>query len=211
MKPDTKPVLNSEQEDAVYCARNAVVAAGAGSGKTMVLANRYSWLVIEKKFRVPEILTLTFTKKAAAQMYRRIHRELADRANDDAGEKGGLARQALEEFSKARIQTLDSYCASIVRQAANRYGISPDFSIDEDRCRQLALDESLPFLIANREHRAMERLYISKSPVYIAKNIFADALLKHTHINDLPADSKGDIKTQFAIICVECRPRTATA
>jgi len=203
MKSDTKPVLNSEQENAVYCTKNTVVAAGAGSGKTMVLANRYSWLVTEQRLRVPEILTLTFTKKAAAQMYRRIHRELAERANGDTGEKGRLARQALEEFSQARIQTLDSYCASIVRQAANRYGISPDFSIDEDRCRQLALDESLPFLIANREHPAMERLYIRKSPMYIAKNIFADALLKYTHIDDLPADPQRDIKTQFAIICKE--------
>ena len=63
MGPDRKPVLNSEQQNAVYCTENTVVAAGAGSGKTMVLASRYSWLVTEKKIRVPEILTLTFTKK----------------------------------------------------------------------------------------------------------------------------------------------------
>ena len=203
MEPDRKPVLNSEQRNAAYCTENTVVAAGAGSGKTMVLASRYSWLITEKKIRVPEILTLTFTKKAAAQMYRRIHLELAEKAREDAGEKGRLAKQALEEFALARIQTLDSYCASIVKQAANRYGISPDFSIDEDRCRQLALDESLPFLIACREHPAMERLYLQKNPVYIAKNIFAKALFNHTCIHDLPPDPKEALKAQFAIISME--------
>ena len=203
MGPDKKLVLNSEQRDAVYCTENTVVAAGAGSGKTMVLASRYSWLVTEKKVRVPEILTLTFTKKAAAQMYRRIHLELAERAKSDTGEKGELAKRALEEFSLARIQTLDSYCASIVKQAANRYGISPDFSIDEDRCHRIAMDESLLFLIANCGHVAMERFYIRKSPIYIAKNIFAQALFGCTHIDDFPPDPQRDIKKQFAVICGE--------
>ena len=204
MKPDGELTLNSEQRDAVCCTNNTVVAAGAGSGKTMVLAKRYCRLVTEKGLRVPEILTLTFTKKAAAQMYRRIHRELTDSAAEGSGEKGRLAKQALEEFSLSRIQTLDSYCASIVKQAANRYGISPDFTIDEERCSAVAFDEALPFLIANREHLAVERLYMRKSPVHIAKNIFAAALYKYTHIDSLGSqgdDPKNDIKAQFAVIC----------
>ena len=208
MEPDKKLVLNSEQQNAVYCTENTVVAAGAGSGKTMVLANRYSWLITEKKFRVPEILTLTFTKKAAAQMYRRIHLELAEQAQRDTGEKGKLAKQALEEFSQARIQTLDSYCASIVKQAANRYGISPDFSIDEDRCYQIAMDESLLFLVTNCDHVAMERLYLRKSPIYIAKNIFAAALSNYTYIDDFPPDPQRDIKNQFAVICSEWKKQS---
>ena len=208
MGSDRKPVLNDEQQNAVYCTENTVVAAGAGSGKTMVLAARYSWLVTERKIRVPEILTLTFTKKAAAQMYRRIHLELAEKAKSDTGEKGKLARQALEEFALARIQTLDSYCASIVKQAANRYGISPDFSIDEDRCHRIAMDEALLFLIANRDHAAMERLYIRKSPVRIAKDIFAAALSGCTHIDDFPPDPQRDIKNQFTFICGEWKKQS---
>ena len=208
MEAEKKQVLNSEQQDAVHCVQNTVVAAGAGSGKTLVLARRYSWLVTERKIRVPEILTLTFTKKAAAQMYRRIHRELTECAKADTGEKGKLARQALDEFAQARIQTLDSYCTSIVKQAANRYGISPDFSTDKDRCDRLALDESLPFLVANRGHPAMQRLYLQKSPVYIAKNVFAAALSNYTHIDSLRADPKNDIKNQFALICGEWKKQS---
>jgi ATP-dependent helicase/nuclease subunit A len=203
MEPEKqKPVLNDEQKDAVYCADNAVIAAGAGSGKTLVLASRFAWLVTQKKYRVREILTLTFTRKAAAQMYRRIYLQLAEIARDDSGEKGALAKQALDEFTQARIQTLDSYCAAIVRQAANRYGIKPDFSINEDRCRQLATDIALPFLISRRDHHAIVRFYPHKSPLSIAKDIFAQALINYSHIDSPPRFREG-MKDQSVIICRE--------
>ena len=206
MESEKKLILNREQEAAAYCPENAVVCAGAGSGKTMVLASRYVWLVTEKNCRVSEILTLTFTKKAAAQMYRRIHLELADKAKEP-GEKGILARRALDEFACARIQTLDSYSAAIVRQAANRYGISPDFTTDEDRCFRLALDEALPFLISNRNHPALERLYHNKSPASITGDIFASTLFNYTYI-DSPPNPRRDIHNQFEIICREWHKQT---
>jgi ATP-dependent helicase/nuclease subunit A len=199
--------LNDEQQAAAYCTRNAVIAAGAGSGKTMVLASRFAWLVTEKKIRVREILTLTFTKKATAQMYRRIYLLLSEIARNDSGEKGRLAQQAIDEFAHARIQTLDSYSSAIVKQAANRYGISPDFTIDNERCEQLALDESLPFFISHRGHPAIERLYPQKSPMSIADTIFASALIHSTHIESPPAPMR-DITRQFAVICNEWKRQT---
>jgi len=142
-----RPQLNEEQKAAAFCEENAVVAAGAGSGKTMVLANRFAWLLTEKDFKVDEILTLTFTTKAAAQMYRRIHLLLTEIAENETGLKAQRARKALDDFIHARIQTLDSYSAALVKQCAPRYGISPDFIIDQERCQKIALEESLPFLI----------------------------------------------------------------
>jgi ATP-dependent helicase/nuclease subunit A len=208
MEPEKKkPVLNDEQKNAAYCAENAVIAAGAGSGKTMVLASRFAWLVTEKKYRIREILTLTFTRKAAAQMYRRIYLQLAEIARDDSGEKGALAKQAIDEFTQARIQTLDSYCAAIVRQAANRYGIKPDFSINEDRCRQLAADIALPFLISRRDHHAIVRFFPHKSPMFIAKDIFASGLINYGHINSPPRFKEG-LKDQFAIISREWKKQS---
>jgi len=208
MESDIKrPVLNKEQTDAAYCADNAVIAAGAGSGKTLVLASRFAWLITEKKYRVREILTLTFTKKAAAQMYRRIHLMLAEIAREDAGEKGSLARQALDEFTQARIQTLDSYCAGLVKQAANRYGINPGFLIDEDRCRQLAVDEAMPFLINRRSHHAITRFYPHKNPMFIARDIFASALINFTHF-DSSFNLKQDIDGQFDLICREWKTQS---
>ena len=202
------PALNDEQRCAAYCTDNAVVAAGAGSGKTMVLASRFTWLVTEKKYQIKEILTLTYTKKAAAQMYRRIHFLLKEIAENGTGEKKELASGALEAFTQAHIQTLDSYCAAIVRQAANRYGLRPDFAIDEERCRQLALDEALSFLIAHRLHPAIKLLYPHKGPVLVANNIFASALFELTHI-DSPPNPEKDFNAQCTIICSEWEKQSA--
>ncbi|MDR0494217.1 MAG: UvrD-helicase domain-containing protein [Treponema sp.] len=198
----SKFILNDEQQAAAYCPGNAVIAAGAGSGKTMVLASRYAWLITEKNYRVREILTLTFTKKAAAQMHRRIHLLLTEIARNDSWNKRRLARRALDEFTQARIQTLDSYCGAVVRQAANRYGINPDFAVDEEGCRQLAIDTTMPFLIGMRNHHAITRFYPHKSPLYIANDIFANALINFTHFDSSP-DLKKDLDSQFSVICGE--------
>jgi len=197
-----RPELNEEQKIAAYTTENAVVAAGAGSGKTMVLANRFVWLLTEKDLKVDEILTLTFTRKAATQMYKRIHLLVSEIADNETGIKAQRAKKALDDFIKSRIQTLDSYCASIVKQCAPRYGINPDFKIDEDRCFDLALEISYPFFISHRRHPAIERLYSVNRPSDIARDIFADVLIKYCHI-DKPRDFNADIKTQFNTICAE--------
>ncbi|MDR1585959.1 MAG: UvrD-helicase domain-containing protein [Treponema sp.] len=194
--------LNEEQRSAAYRDKNAVVAAGAGSGKTLVLARRFVWLITDRNFKVDEILTLTFTRKAAAQMYRRIYETLGEIAAGDSGQRGEKARRALDDFVHARIQTLDSYSAALVRQAAPRYGVNPEFSVDEDRCRGMALEESLPFLIAHRHHPAIERLYLKKRPEKIAKEIFAETIFKYSRIDEKP-NLTGDVIRQFDFICNE--------
>ncbi|HLO99907.1 MAG TPA: UvrD-helicase domain-containing protein, partial [Fimbriimonas sp.] len=65
----------------------AVVTASAGSGKTWVVVERYLRLIEEHGCRPSQILTITFTKKAAAQMKRRI----VDRLNE-----AGLSQYAQE-------------------------------------------------------------------------------------------------------------------
>jgi len=204
----TDPVLNEEQKRAAFCTKNAVVAAGAGSGKTMVLANRFAWLLTEKDYKVDEILTLTFTKKAAGQMFRRIHSLLSAIAENGSGAVAERARRALDDFVHARIQTLDSYSASLVRQCAPRYGISPDFKIDPQRSGEIALEESLPFLIAHRRHPAIERLYADNRPNDIARNIFTEILCNYCRI-DRPKDFTEDVKKQFDIICAEWKNQIA--
>ena len=200
--------LNDEQKKAAFCRENAVVAAGAGSGKTRVLANRFAWLLTKKEsekdedIKIDEILALTFTKKAASEMYSRIHSLLSEIAQKETGIKADKAQIALEYFIHARIQTLDSYSAALVRQSASRYGISPDFTIDQERCKKIAMEESLPFLITNRHHPAIEMLYSNNRPDDIARNILTGVLLKYCHI-DKPVDFNSGIKRQFNIFCAE--------
>jgi len=194
--------LNQEQKNAAFYEDNAVVAAGAGSGKTMVLANRFAWLLTEKGLGIEKILTLTFTTKAAAQMYRRIHSLLKEISEKETGIRAERARLALDNFIHARIQTLDSYSTALVRQCAHRYGISPDFKIDQERCYELAHEEALPFLISHRRHPAIKRLYQDNRPSDIVRNIFSSVLFDYSQI-DNERDFSADIKIQFDIVCNE--------
>ena len=61
--------MNEAQIEAIITRVPAVlVSAGAGSGKTMVLTQRYFRLLVDDGLKVDEILTLTFTRKAAQEM-----------------------------------------------------------------------------------------------------------------------------------------------
>ncbi|MDR0708608.1 MAG: UvrD-helicase domain-containing protein, partial [Spirochaetaceae bacterium] len=213
MSDNTKQItLNDEQKAAAGYEKNVVVAAGAGSGKTSVLASRYAHLITEKGLTVEQILTLTFTRKAAAEMYQRIYGTLSYLAEHERGDKQKKARKAVEDFFHARIQTLDSYSSGLVRQGSVRYGISPEFTIDEERCRSLAREEALPFLIAHCRHPAIEQLYRRKrprnsqgagsAPADIAERFFASTVLKYSGIDE-PPDFAGHTKRQFDIVTAE--------
>ena len=144
--------LNEHQKQAVKINENAVVAAGAGSGKTKVLASRYVYLITEKNYQVEHILALTFTDKAAAEMHRRIYRELQKMyAETDDAVQRKRAGAALDSFFKAQIMTIDAFCHKIAVTACRRFGISPDFTIDLAESNRLAYNLSLDFFL---EHRA---------------------------------------------------------
>ncbi len=115
--------VSEEQMKAIMTDRSAVVSAGAGSGKTMVLSLRFVRLVLDGKAHSDEILTLTFTKKAAAEMYERIYSLLSAAARKDPG----LEAELSEHFPKARISTMDSFWSEIARTDSLRYGITRDF------------------------------------------------------------------------------------
>ncbi|MHC1693142.1 MAG: UvrD-helicase domain-containing protein [Sphaerochaetaceae bacterium] len=132
--------LDTQQRQAVFCDRNCVVSAGAGSGKTTVLAYRFLRLVCEGKAHADEILTLTFTRLAAAQMHERIHQKLLEFKEEP------MITQELTRFPDAVISTLDSFCKRIVGADSIRYGIPADFVLDDEANTLLARECALSLL-----------------------------------------------------------------
>ena len=176
-----------DKQRAVCCRTgNTIVAAGAGSGKTQVLATRFAWLVMSQNIRAPEILTLTFTKKAAGEMYERIYQTLLFFANDP--ETPSLEKKraalALEEFSDTHIQTLDSYCNSIVKQAANRYGIRPDFSAGGGDSLEDIKKLALPFVLENKNRPCIQQYAQAGKLEDFAYSVLAEAVNKYTTLAD---------------------------
>ncbi|MBO5137575.1 MAG: UvrD-helicase domain-containing protein [Spirochaetaceae bacterium] len=196
---DKSPELSLEQRKAVTCMQNTVTAAGAGSGKTFVLSRRYAYLVCVKKYKVSEILTLTFTRKATGEMYSRIYKTLAEiveRFEDF------YAKQAIQEFFTAKIQTLDTYCSYIVRKKAHSFGIRPDFVIDKDRAEELARQTVLPFLLSHRENHGLQILTKTNSIEDLAEGLFVDTILRYSTICN-PIDFYSVAEKQYQFACKE--------
>jgi DNA helicase-2/ATP-dependent DNA helicase PcrA len=114
-RPDASQLLeglNPQQEEAVKHAGSALlIVAGAGSGKTRVLSNRIAYLIATGRAHHGEILAITFTNKAAAEMRERIEALV-----------GGRAKIMW-------ISTFHSSCVRILRQEAANVGLKSNFSI----------------------------------------------------------------------------------
>lgn len=173
--------LNPEQQAAVTCSTNTVTTAGAGAGKTFVLARRYSYLVCVKKYKVSEILTLTFTRKATAEMYSRIYKTLVEIAERFESPE---AQQAVADFHGARIQTLDSYCSSIIKNSVNHYGIKPDFTIDDQQAKSMARQQALPFVLNHRHNPTIQRMATTTFSRLdtLAEELFAQTITNYSSL-----------------------------
>ncbi|MDD3395888.1 MAG: UvrD-helicase domain-containing protein [Acidaminococcaceae bacterium] len=125
--------LSEEQARAVTTLNsNLAVAAGAGSGKTRVLVERFIYLIKSKYAAADEILAITFTKKAAKEMRTRIRSALVDLEAAAYGEDKLFWRLQLEKLAGASISTIDSLCSKIMRENPVEAGVDPNFSIREE-------------------------------------------------------------------------------
>lgn len=193
-KPDRLQLAAITKKD------NTVVSAGAGSGKTEVLALRYAFLLLtDESLHVKNILALTFTKKAAAEIYERVYKKLNAFASFLSKEKYKkqieLAKRALDEFADAHIQTLDSYSGTIVRLAAGRYGIRPDFSTGSPSCARIAEDAALPFVLKHKDEECFSTYSEAGKIESFASSYFSQVILNCTSI----ATKKGFFSDHFKI------------
>jgi len=126
----------SEQQWAAVSAplEPAVVIAGAGSGKTSLMAARVVFLVANGLVRPDQVLGLTFTTKAAAELRARIRALLAD-----AGFGRGAEDPGEEEILEPTVATYNAYAAGLLTEHGLRIGHEPDTRVMADASRyQLA-------------------------------------------------------------------------
>jgi len=102
--------------------RNVVVVAGAGSGKTRVLVERYLYL-LQQGVSISQILAITFTRKAAMEMKERIRSHMAAIP--------GLPR-LIHELTQAQISTIHSFCQRLVADHPHKACVDPHFRTAEE-------------------------------------------------------------------------------
>src|SRR5438552_5447267 len=105
-----------------------LVSAAAGSGKTAVLAERCAHLVCDAKppCDVDQLLVVTFTEAAAAEMKGRIETVLRERLGRREDDPRLVKQLALVE--RAQVSTLHGFCSRVLRQNFHLLGLDPGFS-----------------------------------------------------------------------------------
>ncbi len=119
---EAETMLNEEQLAAVEAEGSVFVSAGAGTGKTSVLVERYVRAVCDRGIDVDSILVITYTRKAAGELRTRIRAALRERGRPD------LAR----ELDGAWISTIHGFCARLLRAHPFAAGLDPRFRELED-------------------------------------------------------------------------------
>ncbi len=123
--------------------RDVLLEAGAGTGKTGVMVERYCRLVCEQGVSPDAILAFTFTDKAAAELRQRIRVELAHRA--EAGSES--ARELLGAIGSAWITTIHGFCNRLLAGHPVAAGVDPGFRVldapETTRAAREAFDEAL--------------------------------------------------------------------
>lgn len=128
--------LNDEQRlPATAIHAHCLLAAGAGSGKTRVLVERYLEILAESGWdpRLPaRILAVTFTEKAALEMRGRIIGELAAREAAATGGEREALRALGRELEAAPIVTIHGFCSRVLREHAVEAGLDPRFRVPSE-------------------------------------------------------------------------------
>src|SRR5436190_7904246 len=143
--------LNDTQREAVtHDAGPLLIIAGAGTGKTTVITRRIAWLIATKRARPEEILALTFTDKAAAEMEARV----------DLLTPYGLVG--------ATLSTFHAFCDRLVRERAVELGLTAELTVEtpaeilvflRERVMELPLSRYRPLGSPDSHLRALVALF----------------------------------------------------
>ncbi|PZV14914.1 MAG: hypothetical protein DCF21_12290 [Leptolyngbya sp.] len=115
--------LTQQQQQAAYSPHSVAVTAGAGTGKTHMLSERYLYFS-QQGFSPLQIVAVTFTEKAAAELRSRIRSTIAASMSDRP--------DLLAELEAAQISTFHALAARICREHYDKANVPPDFAVQDE-------------------------------------------------------------------------------
>ncbi len=197
--------FTKQQRQAIEARGNVVVVAGAGTGKTRTLVHRcVEWLLEDpRKHSLDQVLVVTFTDAAAAELRQRIRAELTARLAVEPTNIHLLEQAAL--LDSAFISTLHSFCFRLLRQHFYELEIDPQVTVLPEEESRLLADETLRDML--ERHFAGE----TRASEEVQKLIHAQArgwdvpvkrliLRLHEYAQTLP-DPVGWLQSQRAAFC----------
>ncbi|KAA3614953.1 MAG: hypothetical protein D8M58_10900 [Calditrichaeota bacterium] len=149
--------LTQSQQAALALDKNISVTAGAGSGKTRILVDRFLKIATEQPNLTRHIVAITFTEKAAGEMQERIAEEVNQRLhkpNLAAPDRKNL-QSIRDQLSSAHISTIHGFCMRILREFPIEAGITPDFAILDPIRQQVLLSGAIKEVFKELDQSAL--------------------------------------------------------
>ncbi len=119
-----------------------IVEAGAGTGKTSLLLKRVKNIIMSEKAKLNEIVIITFTEKAAAELKIKLRNELETAYRKEGTRKSKIIEHALEDFERGNISTIHSFAASMLRERPVEASVDPQFKVADELTLSLLFDEA---------------------------------------------------------------------
>lgn len=120
--------ITKEQRAAIESRGKVIVSASAGSGKTFVMIEKLT-AAIENGVDLDDVLAVTFTKKAAAQMKEKLRKAIIARMDGAPQDKKAALKIQLSKIPSAGISTIHAFCAKLLRTYFYAVGIDGTFDI----------------------------------------------------------------------------------
>ena len=134
-----------------------LLAAGAGSGKTSVLVERFVRAVCEDGVSPGRILAITFTERAASELRERVRERLKE-----LGERVAMFASSAQDTEAAFVGTFHAFCARLLRTHPLMAGLDPEFEILDEglagRMREKAFKVALVDLLEGERSEAVDLL-----------------------------------------------------
>ncbi|MFC4427156.1 UvrD-helicase domain-containing protein [Deinococcus navajonensis] len=194
VSPQLKTGFTPAQAEAIFSQQSVAISAGAGSGKTRVLAERVLNL-LRAGVGPGEIVAVTFTEAAAAELRERITRFVEARAE----EEGGAWREAFSGLALLQVSTIHGLCGRIAREHPVESGAGLTFEVLDETDTQAWLDEHLTPVLAELSAEVL---------LAVPGKIRAEVV--RTLLNDpLAADSALQVAAELAHLDASERARRA--
>jgi len=141
--------LTNYQKAALAYNKHISLTANAGSGKTTVLSKRFVEILLNENISLNNIVAITFTEKAASELYSKIAGELESRISSTPKNQLYKLEAIRRSLISAKISTIHSFCIDILKDYAPEAGIDANFSPIDSRTADELLDQCFNEIITS--------------------------------------------------------------
>lgn len=199
---DPKP-FEGQQKAITTLDRNVIVSAGAGSGKTWVLTERYLE-ILSKGYRPSQVIAITFTEKAAGEMKGRIRaavKQMALKSTNTTEKK--YWEQCEQDLKYSMITTIHGFCSRLLKAHPIEAGLDPSFSVLDGTEGNLLLNDVFQQTVQRyleEESEANQLLYEQFARIgdiaSAARVLYSQMRTYHKTVSDLWEETNSQLSKQ---------------